>query len=565
MFRTGFCIGLTIWIGCCSIASAQPMMSAKHIANFSRPVFALTAPGDPDRLYVVRQGGAVNNGALVHIVDLNTGMTNPVEFLKLTGEATLFNERGIMGMAFHPDYQNNGLFYVNYTTVDVGDEISTSVIEFSRKTADLADPASARTLMTIIQPDFHHNFGWMGFGPNDGYLYMATGDGGTGFATNAQDITDNLYGKILRIDPLGNNSANGQYGIPASNPFVGIIGDDEIWAYGFRNPWRASFDRQTGDLYIGDVGAGNREEVNVQPAAGAGGDNYGWNVREGTFGSPLAGAIDPIYDFEHGAGPLQGNVVIGGYVYRGPIAALQGHYIFADFRFSSIWSMKWDGGDPAMNNGTNFTEFIDWTDNITLDAGNIDRISSFAEDSQGNLYILSFFTGDIFRIDSVSISEPVFPVSFAVDLGSVNSGGQPELLDSDDQYLVVDPQFMLNRYQLIFTVDATSPTDTPSALEFTIEAKSLDLVETMVTQNIELFNYATGQFETVDTRVSSSTDNIVTVTASGDPTRFVQSTTNSMQARISYQNSLPFWVFDTQNLYLPFRASADHIFWTITP
>jgi len=156
------------------------------------------------------------------------------------------------------------------------------------------------------------------------------------------------------------------------------------------------------------------------------------------------------------------------------------------------------------------------------------------------------------------------PDSFAVSIGSVSSGGVPELSASDDQYLVLDPTFLTFRYQLVFTVDATSPSSAPSSIEFSYESRAFSFVGT-VDQKIELFNYVSGQFETVDTRLASATDSVVSVTPTGDPTRFVQAGTNAMQARISYQNSLPFWVFSTQNLYLPYRVRADQIFWSITP
>ena len=274
-----------------------------------------------------------------------------------------------MGLAFHPDYATNGRFYVNVTTAAGGGD--TSIREYTRQTADIADAASARVLIAIDQPFTNHNGGWMGFSPVDGLLYITSGDGGSGGdpQNNAQTITNNLLGKLLRIDPLGNNSSNGQYGIPASNPFVGITGDDEIWAYGLRNPWRCSFDSLTGDLYIADVGQGAKEEIDVQPASNLGGTNYGWRVREGTNGGALPGAIDPVYDYGHGTGNLEGFSVTGGYLYRGPIAALNGHYFFADYVSDRIWSFKWDGSPQSSHDGTNYSNFIDWTDQITTDFG----------------------------------------------------------------------------------------------------------------------------------------------------------------------------------------------------
>ena len=199
--------------------------------------------------------------------------------------------------------------------------------------------------------------------------------------------------------------ANANYAIPPSNPFVGVSGDDEIWSYGLRNSWRPSFDLTTGDLYIADVGQNAREEVTVQPAASVGGENYGWRLREGMIATPSGGvggpappgAIDPIYDYTHGGGPTQGFSVTGGYVYRGPIAELQGDYFFADFGSERIWSLRFDGSSPATFNGTNFTAFTDRTASLVPDVGTIDQISSFGEDGAGNLFILDL-GGEVFEV-----------------------------------------------------------------------------------------------------------------------------------------------------------------------
>jgi hypothetical protein len=297
----------------------------------------------------------------------------------------------------------------------------------------VADAGSAAPVLSIAQPQPNHNGGWIAFGP-DGYLYVASGDGGggddndtghTAGTGNAQDITNNLLGKLLRLDVDGDDfpaDATRNYAIPADNPFAGVVGDDEIWAYGLRNPWRASFDRATGDLYIGDVGQSNREEIDVQPAASAGGENYGWRLREGTIatptggvgGTPPPGAIDPIYDYLHGNGPFLGNSVTGGYVYRGPAASLQGHYFFADFIDSRLWSLRWDGSDPSTFDGTNYTELADHTadPDFAPDQGSLVNISSFGEDAAGNLYLVSL-GGDVFRITALPAVPALGPVALA--------------------------------------------------------------------------------------------------------------------------------------------------------
>jgi hypothetical protein len=272
-------------------------------------------------------------------------------------------------------------------------------------------------ILSIDHPQTNHNGGWIDFGPNDGFLYVAVGDGGggndngtghTAGTGNAQDITDNLLGKILRID-VHNDAfpadANRNYANPGSNPFVGVTGDDEIWAYGLRNPFRSSFDPANGNLYIGDVGQGAREEIDVQLASSGGGENYGWRLREGMIQTPAGGiggakppgAIDPIYDYLHGSGTTQGNSVTGGIVYRGPITAMQGHYFFADFVNDRIWSLAFDGSAPSTHNGTNYTNFVDRTDQLVVSGTTIDSIVAFGDDLAGNLYIVDI-GGEIFRV-----------------------------------------------------------------------------------------------------------------------------------------------------------------------
>jgi glucose/arabinose dehydrogenase len=192
------------------------------------------------------------------------------------------NEQGLLGLAFHPDFAANGFFYVSYTGTD--DDLRISRFLVPAGAPDAADEASEAVLLTVGQPQTNHNGGWLGFGPSDGYLYIATGDGGgagdeggghTQGVGNAQDITANLLGKILRIDVDGSDAPGGSYGIPPGNPFVGIEGDDEIWAHGLRNPWRNAFDAVTGDLYIADVGQSSWEEIDFQHASSAGGENWG--------------------------------------------------------------------------------------------------------------------------------------------------------------------------------------------------------------------------------------------------------------------------------------------------
>jgi len=372
--------------------------------GFTNPLLATHAPGDPDRLFVVEKGTGTTGR--VKTLDLSNGpVPGSVSTFLTVNNITTNNERGLLGLAFHPDFQNNGLFYLNLT-----DSLGrTNVVEYRvSDDPDLADPDPLRTLLTIDQPQANHNAGWMDFGP-DGHLYIATGDGGGGNDSgaghtpgvgNSQDITDNLLGKILRIDVNNDDfpdDNNRNYAIPDDNPFVGQTGDDEIWAYGLRNPFRNSFDRDTGDLWIADVGQNTREEVNFQPADSPGGENYGWRLREGRITTPTGGVggsrpdgnVDPVYDYNHGFGTFEGRSVTGGFVYRGPIEQLQGFYFFGDFISSNLWTF-----DPADPFGT--VENVG--DQLDPAAGSINSISSFGEDLAGNLYIVDFNGGEVFRV-----------------------------------------------------------------------------------------------------------------------------------------------------------------------
>jgi glucose/arabinose dehydrogenase len=401
------------------VGTAGAQVSSELVgAGFARPLFAVSPPGDSQRLFVVEQGAG--DQASIHILDLVAGEIRSPAFLTLSGLQTV-GERGLLGLAFHPDFASNRRFFVNFTEPgQVPGEAAVSVIAELLVRADepdQADPASLTTLLTLSQPASNHNGGWLGFGP-DGYLYVASGDGGgsdddgsghTPGTGNAQDITDNLLGKILRLDVDADDfpgDAQRNYAIPADNPFVGVAGDDEIWAYGLRNPWRPSFDRETGDLYIADVGQSSREEVSLQPAASLGGENYGWRLREGTIatptggvgGAPPPGAVEPIYDYAHGSGLFEGRSVTGGYVYRGPFTELRGLYFFADFVSDEIWSFRFDGSDPVDFDGSNVLELTRRTDELAPAQGDIRDVSSFGEDGLGHLYVIDRADGEVFRI-----------------------------------------------------------------------------------------------------------------------------------------------------------------------
>ena len=362
------------------VAGTLDGVSLEPVASGLDSVTFITHAGD-DRLFFTLRAG--------RIVILSGGAVRSQPFLDIHNLTTVDSERGLLSVAFHPRYAENGFFFVNYTNL-AGD----TVIARYHVSSDpnRADPASARILLTIQQPFANHNGGQLQFGP-DGYLYIGMGDGGAAFdpACRAQRGNE-LLGKMLRIDVDQNVSTSPFYGIPADNPFRGP-GDpaDEIWASGLRNPWRFSFDRATGDLWIADVGQGQREEIDFQPAASRGGENYGWKVMEGTLCDSAdacpastppcnsAAYTDPVLEYGHGPHCS----VTGGYVYRGSrLPQLRGTYFFGDFCSGVIWA--------ASRQGTGFT--------VRTLANGLPDLITFGEDKDGELYVASL-EGSVFRLN----------------------------------------------------------------------------------------------------------------------------------------------------------------------
>lgn len=317
-------------------------------------------------------------------------------------------ELGLLGLAFHPQYQTNGYFYVNYTAGSAGAPRtrSTRVSRFqvSPTDPDKADPASETILLEFPQPFDNHNGGQLAFGP-DGYLYIATGDGGSGGdpLDNAQNLTS-LLGKILRIDV---DSASAPYGIPPDNPFAGNARGyrEEIFASGLRNPWRLSFDQPTGRIWVADVGQATWEEVDVIQS----GRNYGWDCREGghAYTGPPGGPstacasavdlVDPVWEYRHETGNIS---VTGGYVYRGPtVATLTGRYIYADFGSGRVWALSYDGVNPPLNAQIVDAPFF---------------ISSFGLDRNGELFVVQYgASGGIHRLVQTFVSPGVYTYSLS--------------------------------------------------------------------------------------------------------------------------------------------------------
>ncbi len=395
------------------VADGQTPLTTELVASgFDDPLYLTSPPDDLDRLFVVEQRGK--------IWIVKDGVTLGAPFIDLSQKVSASGyEQGLLGLSFHPDYRDNGFFYVNYTRASD----SATVVErytVSAANPDLADPASGVVVLgPINQPYNNHNGGCIQFGP-DGKLYVGMGDGGSAGDPNCYAQKGNtLLGKLLRINDDGS--------IPADNPFVGdpdVL--DPIWALGLRNPWRFSFDRGTGDLFIADVGQSQREEVDFQPASSAGGENYGWKVMEGSLcfgsgncppGTPPCNDPSltlPIHEYDHSSGKCS---ITGGYVYRGcAIPDLRGAYFFADYCSAQIWSFRTDG--------VTVFDLQDRTGELAPGGGrSIDLVTSFGEDADGELYIIDQ-GGEIFKVKA-----DVPPAYIDLGYAKAGTGGVEPNLD----------------------------------------------------------------------------------------------------------------------------------------
>jgi glucose/arabinose dehydrogenase len=351
-------------------AAGAPGIRVEPFADgFESPLYATHAGDDSGRIFVVEKRGAIR------IVRDGARVERPfLDIVDRVGSDA--SERGLLSVAFHPEYRENGLLFVNYT-----DKNGDTVISRFQVTADpdAADPASEQVLLQIDQPAANHNGGLVKFGP-DGFLYIGMGDGGRAGDPwgNAQN-PEALLGKLLRIDVDGGEP----YAIPADNPFAGGGGRPEIWATGLRNPWRFSFDRADGTLFIADVGQNQFEEVNVQPAAAAG-LNYGWNITEAqecyaASGCDTANLVAPATQYSHD----EGCSITGGYVYRGAeFPALAGTYIFGDYCSGRIWTLR-GSGDAWQREDALQVDF---------------QVASFGEDQAGELYITGIDDGTLYKV-----------------------------------------------------------------------------------------------------------------------------------------------------------------------
>ena len=355
----------------CTHALEASVALQQVVAGLSHPL-ALESPKDgTGRLFIVEQGGKIR------IVKAGKLLSTP--FLNVSSLVSSGGEMGLLGLAFHPNYKTNGRFFIDYTRIKSG-QVQVVVAEYHRSSTN-ADVASttAKVLLVINTPFENHNGGQLAFG-SDGFLYIGVGDGGgEGDPNGNGQKLSTLLGKILRI----NINSGTLYSVPSTNPFVGRTGvKPEIWAYGFRNPWRFGFDTSTGRLFIGDVGQDSYEEINI----GKSGGNFGWSVMEGAHCFPIGsscsktGKILPISEVAHPSA----EAIIGGFVYRGSaISGLAGTYVFGDFVTGVIWGLK------QTSTGA-------WQRSTLLSSGR--AISAFGRDNNGNLYVVDYGNGSIYKI-----------------------------------------------------------------------------------------------------------------------------------------------------------------------
>ena len=423
-----------------AMAQRAPLLLEPVASGFSLPLFATAPPGDTGRIFVLEK-----ESGLVLIVKDGVRLAEP--FLNIKDLISTQSERGLLGISFHPDYAENGAFFLSYTRTNGASVLSRWQVSDD---PDVADAASESVLMVIPQPAQNHNGGMIAFGP-DGYLYFGVGDGGGSGDPfeNGQDRSNPL-GAMLRID-VDTPGPDTPYSIPADNPFVDTAGaDPRIWAYGLRNPWRFSFDRETGDLWIADVGQNTVEWIHFQPAGSEGGQNYGWPVFEGDLcfdENPLCDSpelfVPPIFVYDRDFG----RSITGGYAYRGGrIPWLEGVYLYGDYLSSRIAGFRWDGATVS-----DFTEF---TDELRVGLSpTLGLISSFGEDGRGEVLVVEYNRGRVSRIVPDTIPEDVtasgevnaVDVQFVINAAlGLDTGNLVTDVNGDGEANAIDVQLVIN-------------------------------------------------------------------------------------------------------------------------
>lgn len=394
-------------------AHAQRLTTELVTGNVSRPTWAGMAPGDPSRLFIIER-----TSGLIKI--FKDGAVLPTPFLDISGNLRARVDGGFMCMAFHPDFVNNRWFYIYFTNSNGDGVVERYTVS---NNPDRADPASRLEIIKILRNplDDLHAGGFIGFSPTDGYFYISTGDGGPqGDPNNNSQNRGLLLGKILRIDVDGGNP----YAIPPDNPFVNDPNTrDEIWAIGFRNPWRADFDRVTGDLYVADVGFSRWEEVSYI-ADGDGGRNYGWAIKEGTECfrprencDPSGLLTEPIVEYFHTSTPRR-CCVIGGVLYRGnAIPLLKRHYFYSDYCSAEVWSLNFDGN--------RIVHSLDHSAELRRpDGQRFGAVSSFGVDLEGEMFIVDHLSGIYRVVTAMQLAAP--PLVSGQPAQFVITGAAPE-------------------------------------------------------------------------------------------------------------------------------------------
>ena len=416
--------------------SIPSMLNFTPIASgLTESVFITNAGDNSNRLFILQQTGQIRI--------LKNGSLLPTSFIDISGLISNFTgsngEQGVLGLAFDPSYTSNGYFYITYTTNnnDTTFRYTTTLARYhvSSGNPDLADTSSGAILLSIPKKYTNHNGGMIAFGP-DGYLYMSMGDGGSGGDpdNNAQNL-HTLLGKLLRLDVNTTPPPGQKYVIPSTNPFYGNSDPTirkEIWAYGLRNPWRFSFDRLTGDLYIGDVGQNTEEEVDFQASSNAGGQNYGWRILEGNLCyNPSTNCIapssyvPPVATYDHGTNDSFGCAITGGYVYRGiQSPSLQGIYFYGDYCSGKVLGL--------IKNPNNTWTYSPITSTNYL-------ISSFGQDEQGELYLANYSTGTIYHISAVTFTVTGNAGIPGATMEYMNNGFQTVVTDGSGNYSVTVP------------------------------------------------------------------------------------------------------------------------------
>ena len=483
-----------------STASAQlpGIDSEVHVSGFSSPLSFIQDPSNPSVQYVIQQAGLIRV-----VVD---GVVQSTPFMNLAGVISSGGERGLLGLAFPPDYGTDGRFYVYYTASGNG---ATRIVRYERDTNNplLGDSSSAEVLITVGQPFSNHNGGHLAFG-SDGYLYAGLGDGGSGGDPgNRAQNPNTLLGKMIRIDV----SPTTGYAIPADNPFVDddpINALEEIWAFGVRNPWRYSFDNVnlggTGAMVMADVGQNALEEINYEPAEAAG-RNYGWKRFEGlnlfSSGTSLAYGThaEPFHQYSHSFG----RSITGGFIYRGTALGCEhrGRYFFADFITRRVWSVavEFDNDGEAIFTGTRVEHTND------LGGSNaIGNISSFGEDADGELYLVSF-NGQVRKIVPAN---PTTLTSVSAQFGTILAGGVDDLAHNDDETLNIRSQFgFLSSEPNVATLEVMGNTtaDSVDQLDIAIRTRANNPGGTAT---IQMRNQDTGSLETVGTHPLNNTETL---------------------------------------------------------